>query len=34
LPGDIPKTVVALVVEPNCSSADTGLLANRVVTRP
>jgi hypothetical protein len=34
LPGDIPKTVVALVVEPNCSSAHTGLLANRVVTRP
>jgi hypothetical protein len=34
LPGDIPKTVVALVVEPSCSSAHTGLLANRVVTRP
>jgi hypothetical protein len=34
LPGDIPNTVVALVVEPNCSSAHTGLLANRVVTRP
>jgi hypothetical protein len=34
LPGDIPKTVVALVVEPNCRSAHTGLLANRVVIRP
>jgi hypothetical protein len=34
LPGETPKTVVALVVEPNCSSAHTGLLANTVVTRP
>jgi hypothetical protein len=34
LPGETPKAVVALVVEPNCSSAHTGLLANTVVTRP
>jgi hypothetical protein len=34
LPGDTPKAVVALVVEPNCSSAHTGLLADTVVTRP
>jgi len=34
LPGDTPKAVAALVVEPNCSSAHTGLLADTVVTRP
>ncbi len=34
LPGDTPEAVVALVVEPNCSSAHTGLLADTVVTRP
>jgi hypothetical protein len=34
LAGETPKAVVALVVEPNCSSAHTGLLANTVVTRP
>jgi hypothetical protein len=34
LPGDVPKAVLALVVEPNCSSAHTGLLAHTVVTRP
>jgi len=33
LPGETPREVVALVVEPNCSSAHTGLLANTVVTR-
>lgn len=34
LPGDTPTRVVALVVEPDCSSAHTGLLADIVVTRP
>lgn len=34
LPSDSPRTVVALVVAPNCNSAHTGLLANTVVTRP
>ena len=34
LPADTPGTVRALVVEPNCSSAHTGLLANTLVTRP
>jgi hypothetical protein len=34
MPGDTPHAIVALVVEPNCSSADTGLLADTVVTRP
>lgn len=34
LPGDTPTAVVALVVEPNCSSAHTGLLASTMVTRP
>ena len=34
LPGDTPKALVALVVEPNCSSADTALLADTVVRRP
>jgi hypothetical protein len=34
LPADTLKTVLALVVEPNCSSAHTALLAHTVVTRP
>ncbi|HET6733928.1 hypothetical protein [Mycobacterium sp.] len=34
LPGETPTTVLALVVEPNCSRAHTGLLADTVVTRP
>ena len=34
LPGDAPRAVNAVVVAPNCSSADTGLLAERVVIRP
>ena len=34
LPGETPETVVALVVEPGCSSAHTGLLADTVITRP
>ena len=34
LPGDTPGAVVAKVVEPNCSAAHTGLLADTVVSRP
>jgi hypothetical protein len=34
LPGETPETVVALVVDPGCSSAHTGLLADRLITRP
>ena len=34
LPADTPQTVRALVVEPDCNSAHTGLLANTDVTRP
>jgi hypothetical protein len=34
LAGDVPRTVNAVVVALNCSSVDTGLLAERVVTRP
>jgi hypothetical protein len=34
LPGDAPRTIHAVVVALNCSSADTGLLADRAVTRP
>jgi hypothetical protein len=34
LPGDTQQAVNAVVVALNCSSADTGLLADRVVTRP
>lgn len=34
VPGDTPRAVAALVVEPNCNSAHTGLLADTVVTRP
>ena len=33
LPGDTPQQVHTVVVALNCSSADTGLLADRVVTR-
>jgi hypothetical protein len=33
-PGDTPGTVTALAVAPNCSSVDTGLLADRLVHRP
>ena len=34
LPGDTSRAVNAVVVALNCSSVDTGLLAERVVTRP
>lgn len=34
LPGDARGAVIALAVAPNCSSADTGLLADTTVTRP
>jgi hypothetical protein len=34
LPGDTPGTVAALAVRPNCSSADTGLLADTRIRRP
>ncbi|BBX47144.1 anti-sigma-M factor RsmA [Mycobacterium cookii] len=34
LPGDTPGAVSALAVTPTCSSADTGLLADRIVLRP
>lgn len=34
LPGDTPGAVTALAVAPNCSSIDTGLLADRIVNRP
>jgi hypothetical protein len=34
LPGDAPGTVTALAVAPTCSSADTALLADRIVKRP
>jgi hypothetical protein len=34
LPGEAPRAVNAVVVGLNCSSADTGLLAERVVIRP
>jgi len=33
LPGETDDAVVAMVVEPGCSNAHTGLLAKRVVTR-
>jgi hypothetical protein len=33
LPGDTPQRVNTVVVALNCSSADTGLLADRVITR-
>jgi hypothetical protein len=34
LAADTPRTLVALVVAPDCNSAHTGLLANTRVTRP
>jgi hypothetical protein len=34
LPADTPGMVHALVVEPDCNAAHTGLLANTLVTRP
>jgi hypothetical protein len=34
LPGTAPDTLAVLAVAPSCSSADTGLLAQRVVHRP
>ncbi|MBS9533774.1 hypothetical protein KIH27_09275 [Mycobacterium sp. M1] len=34
LPGDSARTVIALAVAPQCSSADTGLLVNTSVARP
>jgi hypothetical protein len=34
LPGDSPNTITALAVRPNCSSADTGLLADTQIPRP
>ncbi|OBF23102.1 hypothetical protein [Mycobacterium sp. ACS4331] len=33
LPGDTEDTVAAIAVAPNCSAADTGLLADRTVAR-
>jgi hypothetical protein len=34
LPGDAPGTLAALAVAPTCSSANTGLSADRIVHRP
>lgn len=34
LAADTPRTLLALVVAPDCNSAHTGLLANTRVTRP
>jgi hypothetical protein len=34
LPADTPGMVLALVVEPDCNSAHSGLLADTLVTRP
>jgi hypothetical protein len=34
LPGDAPDKVAALAVRPNCSSADTGLIADTQIRRP
>jgi hypothetical protein len=34
LAADTPRTLLALVVEPDCNSAHSGLLANTLVTRP
>jgi hypothetical protein len=33
LPGDVPSRINAVVVAPNCSSVDTGLLASTVVNK-
>jgi hypothetical protein len=34
IPGDSPHVLAAFAVSPNCSAADTGLLANTQVPRP
>lgn len=34
IPGDSPHVLAAYAVSPNCSAADTGLLANTQVPRP
>ncbi|MBV8929908.1 MAG: hypothetical protein JO152_12365 [Mycobacteriaceae bacterium] len=34
LAGDTPDALVALAVQPNCSSADTGLIATTRIDRP
>jgi hypothetical protein len=34
LPGDVPNRIDAVVVAPNCSTVDTGLLASSSVERP
>jgi hypothetical protein len=34
LPGDAPAAVKAVAVAPTCSAANTGLSADRIVTRP
>jgi hypothetical protein len=34
LPGDTAGALIALVVKPNCSSVNTGLLARNVLARP
>ena len=34
LPADTPRMVLALVVEPDCNAAHSGLLGNTLVTRP
>jgi hypothetical protein len=34
LPGDAPETLAVLAVAPTCSSANTGLSADRIVHRP
>ncbi len=34
LAADTPGTLLALIVEPDCNSAHSGLLANTLVTRP
>lgn len=34
IPGDSPHVLAVYVVSPNCSAADTGLLANTQVPRP
>jgi hypothetical protein len=34
LPGDAPEALAALAVAPTCSSANTGLSADRIVHRP
>jgi hypothetical protein len=34
LPADTPRQLLALVVQPDCNSAHSGLLANTLVTRP